>query len=67
MRLGGSGSVMPARLAEPLHSRQPHAVPLRALRALQSIRRVAYITPASARNSSIEPISSEKASSPSRM
>src|SRR5205823_6326920 len=49
--------------------RQRHAAAggCASLRALQSIRRVAYITPASATKSRSEPISSENASRLSRM
>ena len=66
MRLGGTGcAVMRRRLAANFRSVTPlGAAPFV---APQSIRRVAYITPASAAKSSSEPISSEKASRLSRM
>ena len=55
------------RLAEQIDRPKRRRYSHRRARLLQSIRRVAYITPASAAKSSSEPISSEKASRLSRM
>ena len=66
MRLGGNGRLSSVADLADQYPKPKMLSRLAALRAPQSMLRVAYITPASAANSSTEPISSEKASRLSR-